>query len=171
MTLNIEHTFDPSTYRHAVNGQEFVLHCHHYMALTTKLAVEQEERGGTRVLCESAEDAVFTVLSAYLDANSVEGGEARLAVGKEYFALMGLGRLEVTGGEQGGEVTLLRSHVDQAWVKKFGNADDPIGHFNRGYAAAMFRAAFKKPERAYKTTEAQSIAKGDERGTIKVELG
>ena len=29
--LKMKFTFDDKTYRHAMNGHESVLHCHHYM--------------------------------------------------------------------------------------------------------------------------------------------
>lgn len=168
MTLKIEHSFDPKSYRHYVNGQEFVLHCHHYMSLTTKLAEDFRDVGGHRILRETAEDTILTVLADYLAQNTVEGNDARLGVGKGYFELMGLGKLEVRGDANGGEVTLLRSHVDQGWKKKWGEHSAQVGHFNCGFAAAMFSAAFGKPARTYKATETRSIAMGDEQGVIVV---
>jgi hypothetical protein len=170
MALKTEHSFNPTTYRHFINGQEFVLHCHHYMALTTKLALDFERIDGPRILRESAEDAFFPVLHEYIKANGVEGDEARLEVGKEFFALMGLGKLQVTGNEKGGQVTLERSHADQAWLKKFGPSDQAVGHVNCGFAAAMFRAAFDKPARTYQTKETTSIVTGEPQGVIQVEL-
>ena len=38
MDLDVKFTFDDKSYRHYMNGHESVLHCHHYMTLTTKMA-------------------------------------------------------------------------------------------------------------------------------------
>ena len=53
MTLELKHTFDEKNYRHFLNGFNIVLHCHHYMSLTTKLAGDFDDIGGTRILAET----------------------------------------------------------------------------------------------------------------------
>ena len=162
MQLEVKFSFDNDTYRHYMNGHETVLHCHHYMTLTTKLAETFAELGSVEVLRESAEDSIRPLIDDYIKEHKIDTPEDRLAVGMEYYSVMGLGILEVKGAEQGGEVTLSHSHVDQGWIKKWGNSDKPVNHFTCGYVAAMFAAAFDKPQRSYAVTEVSSIAVGDE---------
>ena len=62
MALNTKFTFDDKTYRHFLNGEAMVLHCHHYMSLYTQLAETCKEYGGPRILKEAAEDSLFPFL-------------------------------------------------------------------------------------------------------------
>lgn len=160
MELKVKHTFDPETYRHQLNGHEAVLHCHHYMTLTTKLAEDFADLGAVKVLRESAEDSIRPMLDDYFANEGVSSPEDRLQVGAAYFSVMGLGKMEVTGSADGGEVTLSHSHVDDGWLKKWGQHDKPINHFTCGFVAAMFAAAFDKPARSFEVTESASKVMG-----------
>ncbi len=160
MELQLNHTFDDNSYRHFINGHNFVLHCHHYMSLSTRLAEDFADIGGTTVLREVAEDSIRPVLDSYNADNGVSAAEDRLAVGAAYYTAMGLGTMRITGGADSAEVVLEHSHVDEGWVKKFGSADKPINHFTCGFVAAVFGAAFDKPARSFEVTETSSIAAG-----------
>jgi len=160
MSLQINHTFDEGTYRHSINGHEFVLHCHHYMTLTTKMAEDFADVGAVQVLREVAEDAIRPVLNGYFAEHKVTSPEERLAIGAEHYAFMGLGLMEASGTAAGGEVKLKHTHVDEGWIKKWGQHNKPINHFSCGFAAAMFAAAFSRPARSYHVTETASIVMG-----------
>jgi hypothetical protein len=160
MALVINHTFDSNTYRHFINGHGFVLHCHHYMGLTSKLAEDFAAIGGPKVLRESAEDSIRPVLDSYFKEHGISDPAQRLAVGAEYYAFMGMGLMEAKGDASGGEVILAHCHVDEGWIKKWGKHDKPINHFTCGYVAAMFAAAFDKPARSFEVNERSSIVMG-----------
>ena len=160
MVLEIKHTFDEDTYRHSINGHEFVLHCHHYMTLTSKLAEDFADLGAIQVLREATEDSIRPVLDSYFAEHGVTSPEERLAIGAEYYAFMGMGLMDASGATATGQITLKHSHVDEGWVKKWGNHNKPINHFTCGFVAALFAAAFSKPARTYKVTETQSIVMG-----------
>jgi len=160
MSLQIKHTFDEETYRHSINGHEFVLHCHHYMTLTTKMAEDFAALGAVQVLREATEDSIRPVLDSYFAEHGVTSPEERLAIGAEYYAFMGLGLMEVTGTAVGGGVKLDHSHVDEGWIKKWGKHSKPINHFTCGFVAAMFAATFSRPARSYNVTETASIVMG-----------
>jgi hypothetical protein len=160
MSLKTKHTFDEETYRHSINGHEFVLHCHHYMTLTTKLAEDFADLGAVQVLREATEDSIRPVLDSYFSEYGVTSPTERLAIGAEYYAFMGLGLMEVSGAAGAGRVRLKHSHVDEGWVKKWGNHSKPINHFTCGFVAALFAAAFSKPARSYNVTETASIVMG-----------
>ena len=160
MELKVEHTFDPNTYRHQLNGHESVLHCHHYMSLTTKLAEDFADLGAVKVLRESAEDSIRPMLDDYFAKNGVASADDRLAVGAAYYSVMGMGTMEISGSADGGEVKLPNSHVDEGWIQKFGQHDKPINHFTCGYVAAVFAAAFDKPARSFEVTESASKVMG-----------
>ena len=168
MSMNVDFTFDNVTYRHFMNGFGSVLHCHHYMCLTAKLAEDLTDVEGPRILRESFEDSIRPLLDDYFEKNKVSSPEERLKIGEEYFAVMGLGRLAVTGNVQGGEVRILRSHVDEGWIKKWGKHSVPINHLACGYAAALFAATFGNPPRSYAVTETISIAMGEPEGKLVV---
>jgi hypothetical protein len=162
-------SFDKKTYRHAMNGHESVLHCHHYMALTSKLALENDDIGGTRILQESAEDSIRPMLDSYFSENGISDPSERLQLGAEYFSIMGMGIMQISGTDQKGEVKLPHSHVDEGWIKKWGKSTKPVNHFTCGYVNAVFAAAFSLPARSFQSSEMASIATGDEGAIISVE--
>ncbi len=168
MALDIKHTFDDNTYRHSINGHGFVLHCHHYMALTHKLAEDFADLGAVRVLAEAAEDSIRPVLESYVKEKGIASPDERLQVGAEYYSFMGMGKMAVAGSPGGGEVKLPHSHVDEGWVKKWGTHDRPVNHFTRGFVAAMFAVAFDKPARSYEVTESAAIVTGAAESVLSV---
>ncbi len=170
MALQMEHTFDNTTYRHSYNGHIMVMHCHHYLSLLTRLAMESTDVNGTEILASSAEDTIRPVLEECARRQAVTTPEGILTLGRELYQYLGMGLMAINGSEEGGEVTLVRSHVDQGWIKKWGKATAPVNHFTRGFVAATFGAAFGKPAQSYAAEEILSIARGDATTTFKVKL-
>lgn len=162
MALEVEFTFDKQNYRHYMNGFNSVLHCHHYMALTTRLAEQSADFGGPRILRETTEDSLRPLLDETIKRSGLSKPEGKLQAGQELYAVMGLGRMEIHGNESGGEVKLVHSHVDEGWIKKWGKHDKFVNHVTCGYLAAVFAAAYGKPPRSYTVTEQTSIVVGDE---------
>jgi hypothetical protein len=168
MPIQVDFTFDSNTYRHFMNGHASVLHCHHYITLTTKLAEDMADIGGPHLLRESVEDSIRPLLDDYFAKHNVTVVGDRLRVGEEYYAIMGMGRLAVTGNEKAGEARLIRSHVDEGWIKKWGKHSKPINHFTCGYVAALFAAAFGRPPRSFTVTETASLVVGAPEGRLTV---
>jgi hypothetical protein len=166
--LKTNFTFDGKTYRHTMNGYESVLHCHHYMSLTTKLAVDFDDIGGVRILRESAEDSIRPLLDSYYKENGITKAEDRLQIGADYYAVMGLGLMEISGDEKSGKAVLTHSHVDEGWIKKWGKSDKFINHFSCGFISAVFAATYDSPARSYQAEELSSIAVGNEKSVIAV---
>jgi hypothetical protein len=170
MALKVDFTFDEKTYRHYMNGFLSVLHCHHYLCLTTKLALDFDDLGGTRILKEVAEDTMRPLFDDYIRKNGVDSFAERILVGIEYYAVMGLGKMKVSANEQGGKVQLVRSHVDQGWLTKWGKSEAHVNYFTCGYIAAMFAAAVDKPARSVSVTETESIATGSDSSILQVKI-
>lgn len=168
MALKTEFTFDDKTYRHYMNGFPTVMHCHHYMSLLSKLAIDFNDIGGVRILCESVEDSVRPMIDDYCTKNNIASFEDKIDVGRQYYSVMGMGLMKVSGDKYHGEVTLTRSHVDQGWVKKWGNCNAPVNYWTQGYIAAMFAAAADKTPRSYEVAEISSMAMGKATSTFTV---
>ena len=168
--LKTNFTFNDKTYRHAMNGHESVLHCHHYMSLTTRLAEDFKEIGGVKILRETAEDSIRPLLDSYFKENHVTDPKERLRIGAEYYAVMGMGLMGIAGDENGGKAVLEHSHVDEGWIKKWGESNRFVNHFTCGFVAAIFAAAFDKKPRSYLGKEVSSIAVGDEKTVIAVKM-
>ncbi len=164
MALRLEYSHDNETHRIFLNGQPVVMHSHHYLALITKLVEDMADIGASGILQDTVEDTMRAVFDDYISKNGLTSAQDKCNVGREYFSVFGLGKMVITGDENGGEIRLLRSHVDEGWVKKWGVHSKPINHFTCGYVAAMFAAAFNKPARSYLVTEVASIAAGDSEG-------
>ena len=77
----------------------------------------------------SVEDSMRAVFEDYIQKNGLTSAQDKCNVGREYYSGFGLGKMVITGDEHGGEVRLVRSHVDEGWVKKWGvhgNPDQPF---------------------------------------------
>lgn len=170
MALRLDFTMDAETNRQYLNGHPVVMHSHHYLALITKMAGELEDINGTGILRDVVEETMRVVFDDYIRKNGLTSAQDKCNVGREYFSVFGLGKMVITGDEQGGEVRLVRSHLDEGWIMKWGNTDKPVNHFTCGYVAAMFGAAFDKPLKSYTVTEAASIAAGDSEGKFIVKV-
>ncbi len=161
MALDLEFTFDTNTYRHYMNGFLSVMHCHHYMGLLTKLADDFDDLGGTNILAQTAEDTIRPLLDDYITKHELISPKEKMDVGRQYYSVMGMGKMKISGGQNGGSVELTTSHIDQGWIKKWKKTDKPVNFWTLGYICAMFCAAFDKPARSYDVKETASIVKGD----------
>ncbi len=159
----LDHRFDSKSCRHTMNGKTSVLHCHHYATLYCQLADDCGMLDGKKLMAECAEDVFFDVLAAYYDEHDVNDLADRLAIGEQYYAAAGMGQMEVQcAGRESGEVELIHSHVDEGWLKKWGQRDKAVNCITAGYIAAMFAAAFDLPPRSYSVNEVASIVSGAE---------
>jgi hypothetical protein len=168
MPLNLNLTFDKNNYRHYMNGFHTVLHCHHYMTLTTKAAFDYQAIGGLQILVEAAEDSIRPVLDDYFAKNTVSDPRSRLNAGAEFYAVMGMGKMAISGDHAKAQAILTRSHVDQGWIKKWGPTNTSVNHFTCGFIAAIFAATYNKPPRSYQVTELSSIVKGDAQSSFSI---
>jgi hypothetical protein len=165
--LSVERKFDPVRCRHSVNGETYVLHCHHYATLYTRLAGDCAMLDGKKLLREVAEDSVYKVLADYYAKHGIESVAERIAIGEQYYSFTGLGEMRVVAaGADSGEVDLIHSHVDAGWIKKWGQRDKPVNHISCGYVAGMLAAALGKGPRRFLVTETASIVSGAERSRL-----
>jgi hypothetical protein len=166
MSLKLDFSLDNETFRHYLNGHAVVMHSHHYLALITKLAEEFSDNGGPQLLKDVVEESMWTVLHDYVSQNSQTSPLQRCNAGREYYSVYGLGKMKVGGTENGGEVSLIRSHIDEGWIKKWGHHTKPINHFTCGYIAAMYAVSFNKPVKSYAVIETESMAVNGTEGTF-----
>jgi hypothetical protein len=166
-TLVLDHRYDERSSRHYLNDSVSVLHCHHYSTLYTQLALDAKE---TVLLAETAKNTFYNVLKRYYDQHRVTGIAERIHLASQYFAAVGLGKMEVVfAGEFSGQVTLLRSHVDEGWLKKWGKFDKPVNYIGAGFIGAMFAAVFDVSTGTFNVTERESIAMGAKQSVFFVE--
>ncbi|MBN1942467.1 MAG: hypothetical protein JW849_04145 [Phycisphaerae bacterium] len=167
--LVLDHKFDAETCRHYLNKQLVVLHCHHYASLYTQLAMDCSMLDAKQLLAECSEDTFLEVLTAYFREKNVTSLEDRIAIGEQYFASTGLGKLTVQcAGADSGEVRLDFSHVDQGWIRKWEKTDQPVNFIGLGYVSALFAAVFDLPARSFRARETESIVMGCDHSTLEV---
>jgi len=159
ITLDLNHNFDSKNNRHFINGNNVVFHCHHYTTLFTQLAIDANE---TEILKSSAEESFFKLLNNYFIENKISCIESKIEIACQYYSAIGLGNIEIkSAGEYSGEVISNNSHVDNGWIKKWGNFSKPVNYIGCGYISALFATIFNKPIGSYSTVEINSIVKGD----------
>jgi len=160
-TLELNRKFDPKSCRHLNNGQVSVLHCHHYASLYSQLADDCGMLDAKKLLAEVAEDTVYQTLHDYYKANDVTDIADRVAIAEQYYAAAGMGRMKILcAGPDSGEVELTSSHVDEGWIKKWGNRDKPVNFITSGYISGAFSAIFGKLARSFAANETASIVAG-----------
>ena len=161
--LVLDHKFDPESCRHTMNGAVSVLHCHHYASLYSRLAADCGMLDGKALLSEVAEDTFYATLVAYYDQHQVSAVVDRIAIAEQYYASTGLGQMKVAcAGPESGEVELPHSHIDEGWIKKWGNQDASVNFVTCGYIAGMFAAIFGRASRTFSVKETASIVAGAE---------
>lgn len=162
----IENYFDAKNKRHFLNGEQTVLHCHHYAALYSQLALDADE---TKLLSDVAEETFYRTIIDYFKKHQICRLEDRIDIVSEYYSVLGLGQLIVNfAGEDSGEVELPVSHIDAGWRRKWGNYDKPVNYITGGFICAVFSAIFDKPTHYYKAIETQSIVMGNKVSIFKV---
>lgn len=171
ITVELEHEFDGKRCRHYLNGQLSVLHCHHYAALYTQLAMDAEFIDAKTILAQSAEDSFFATLSGYYQAHPELTLEEKLEVGCRYYATIGLGQMKVlSAGETSGQVVLEHSHVDEGWIKKWSKHNKAVNFITCGYIAALFATVYGKATRSYTVSEVESIVTGADKSRFVVSV-
>lgn len=170
MAIKVEHSFDDKTYRHYLNGTLTVMHCHHYMALATQLAEQFTDIGAPEIMAGAVEDSVRPMFDEYFLNNGVSNTADKMAAAADYYSVIGMGKMQASGTEQGGEVLLSSSHVDKGWELKWGKRDTPMNYWTRGFIAAMFAATFGKPARSYQVEEVEALITGAPQSKFTVRL-
>ena len=164
-----DHQFNNETCRHTLNDFQTVLHCHHYMTLTTQMAEDAEFLNGTDVLISTMEDTAYTVLNNYYNKHNVTDLWEKISIAEQYFSIWGLGQIKFKHvGEYSATVDVLHSHIDEGWIKKWSKRNKPVNYIGRGYVQAALSLFNNKPPRYYKSEETKSIVKGDPKGEIKL---
>jgi len=159
--LVLDKVFDTQSCRHLISGQTAVLHCHHFTALYTQLALDCSMLDAKSLLAECSEDAWHEFLSGYFKEHSISRPADRISLAEQTFAAAGLGRLRVTcAGPESGEAVLDHSHVDSGWIKKWGQHEAPVNYIGAGFISGAFSAVFDRPVRTFTATETQSIVSG-----------
>ena len=112
--IQLDHQIDQVSWRHYLNGQLSVLHCHHYAALYTQLADDCKLLDGKQLLIECSEDAFLEALSLCFAGQGIDAITDRIAIAEQLYAAYGLGRMHVVcAGPESGQVELDHSHVDR----------------------------------------------------------
>ncbi len=157
----IDHNFDRETCRHSINGFDSVLHCHHYASLYCQLADDAEQFNGRELLKRSAELSFLDVLSTYFAEHRVSELEDRVALVEEYWKMCGFGTVKFDHvGELSAAAHMDHSHVDEGWVKKWGNREKPVNFIGQGYLAAALAAVYNLPAGSYSVYETESKVSG-----------
>jgi predicted hydrocarbon binding protein len=152
--------FDDERMRHYNNDELSVMHCHHYSTLFSQLADDAKLLKGPKLLFEAAEESFYPVLAKYFNENNIDSIEDRASIAEQYYGFVGLGQVSITPGEQGGSAQMQHSHVDEGWIKKWGNRDEAVNFMGQGYLAAAFSAIHGNERGTYQVRETQSIVSG-----------
>jgi hypothetical protein len=155
-----DQVFDAERKLQYVNGEVAVLHCHHYATIFTKLALDMAHLEGPDHLRTAMEETAYLTLQRRFLVDGVRSATDRQILGKRYFALAGLGQLEVEANENGGSATMRHSHLDEGWVKKWGVSKRPVNLIGQGFLAGFWSAMFEKPVGHYKVRETESLVSG-----------
>jgi hypothetical protein len=167
--LSIEVKYDPARCRHYVNGETAVLHCHHYASLYTQIADDATLFDGRTILRETSEESFYRVLNDLMSRNDMTSISGRISAVEDYWSFCGMGSLSITKCDaSGGRAEMVRSHIDEGWIKKWGKRNEPVNFITQGYLSAAFSVVHGAPRGTYGVTEEQSIVSGAEKSTFSI---
>lgn len=158
--LQVKAYFDPEKCRQYLNDDVTVFHCHHYSTLFTQLADDAKMFNGAQHLSDAMAETSFDVLSRYCEAHDIASTAERVEIAQQYYAYVGLGRVELDLEKACAEMP--HSHVDEGWIKKWGQRETPVNFMGQGFIAAAFALAQGGQPADYQVSETQSIVSGAE---------
>ncbi|MFP4499108.1 MAG: hypothetical protein ACLFQV_12940 [Vulcanimicrobiota bacterium] len=168
-SLKLNHKFDPKSTRHYINGHQMVLHCHHYLTLYTQLAMDCDFFDAKSLLAECMEETTLNILKQYYNDNKITALEDKIKIAELHYAAFGLGKIYFeTVGDFSGQVKLTRSHIDEGWLKKWGEHGEPVNYVTAGFIAAAFSAFFDRPARSFKINETVSMVTGGKSSVFQI---
>lgn len=163
LDLVVDQKFDPRACRHSFNGSTYVLHCHHYATLYCRLADDAELFDGKALLRKGTEAAFVPEMRKFFEAQGVCSVEGRVKLVEEYWRFMGMGLVEFESvGAMAATAVMKRSHVDEGWLKKWGEREEPVNFIGQGFLTAAMAAIYNLPEGSYAVKEQASIVSGAE---------
>lgn len=171
--LQISRSFDPRSCRHSIWGIQTVLHCHHYLTLSCQLADDCDFVDGKKIMRGAAEDSFYPMFKNYFCEHKISCPKERIAIVEQMVVLMGLGNIEFAYiGTDQAKVVMTHSHVDQGWIKKWGNreAGKPVNFIVQGLLQAAFNAILELPVGSCKCLETRSIVCGDKESHFSIVL-
>lgn len=159
--LVVERKFDRQSCRHLFNGKTYVFHCHHYATLYCQLADDAEQFHGADLLRKAAETTFRATLRAAFESQGIDCLDDRIALAEEYWRFAGMGLLTFEKvGPVAATARMDHSHVDEGWIKKWGQREAPVNFIGQGYLAAAMAAIYDEPEGSYTAHEVESIVAG-----------
>ncbi len=170
-SFKVDYHFDSDTCRHYMNGASTVLHCHHFMTLYTQLACDAVNFDGEKHLKQAAEHTFYEILQNYFSQHQLTQLEDKIAVAEQYWQTVGMGKLmfkEV--GEYILRVEMPYSHIDEGWLKKWGQSNTPVNFITCGFIAAMAALFNHAPQESYEVQEIASLANGNDMSCFKALL-
>jgi predicted hydrocarbon binding protein len=159
--LTFENRYNSEKKIQYYNDEPSAFHCHHYIGLVTKMALELEEIDGISKLYEAMEESFYLIFRKYFVSHNISEVNNRISIVESYYQQTGMGKLRMDITEEGGTAEMTRSHTDEGWIKKWGQASFPVNYIGQGYIAGGVEAAFDKRLRVYKVDEIQSIVMGN----------
>ncbi len=168
MSLQIKQEFDPKQNRHYTNGEAYVLHCHHYAVLFSQLADDAKDLDGPTQLRNAFAETAYPILQKYFQEHNVANIADKLAIAEEYSLFTGLGKIKISFDGNQGSAEMIHSHIDEGWVKKFGQTDHAINYIGQGYLDAVASAASGNAVHSFKVEETQSIVCGASTSQFKI---
>lgn len=168
MICKFEHAFDSERCLQYVNNESAVMHCHHYSAIFTKLALATPALNGAGNLFDAMEETAYLTLRRYFTVEEVTATAERRQIAEEYFQLAGLGLVALDLSVAGGHASMRHSHVDEGWIKKWGQHPRPVNLIGQGYLAGAAAALFDQVIGSYAVKETQSLVMGAPRSEFRI---
>lgn len=165
--FNAEKRFDVTKKRFYLNNEPVVFHCHHYTTLLTQLANDTAKFDGPEIMFSAAEETFYPIFNKYFENDNIKSKENRVSIIEQYFSYVGLGLLKIDLIEQSAE--LFHSHLDEAWIKKWSNADKPVNYITQGFLSAAFSSINDISIKSFNVKEIQSIVCGAETSKFIIE--
>lgn len=156
------HTFNKNNNRHYLNNWCTVLHCHHYATLMTQLALYADQFKGEQILKQTSEDVFYAVLADYFSGNDIQKKEDKVSIARDYYRFIGMGLIDFVETGNTIQAKMEYSHIDEGWLKKWGNYKKPVNIITRGFIEAVAAHIGLKTPSRIEIEETKSLCRGDD---------
>ena len=158
--------FDTKFNTYTAAHEPMIFHCHHYnTVLQATLEDTRDYIDIYPILVDSAQEIVFSQLSAFFAESNLTDIIERKAAVEDFFAFCGYGKFSLDNLTPiGGKIIAETDHYSYGWKVKFGlRADDlpMVSFFTRGFLAGATDAIFNLPLGTSDCVQLTCYTKGD----------
>lgn len=156
-----------------IAGEPTIFHCHHYNCYLQACLLDTSGYlpGIRDILVNTAQEIAHGQFQCFFEQEQIESIAERKHIVEDYFRFCGYGIINLAEiNKSGGIVSTSFDHYGIGWKLKFGNHDEPVSFFTRGFLAGAFEAIYNLPLGRAECHQYSCLGMGDPVSSFEIEL-